>query len=104
MASSTTSTVPTTVTTQPQASTTVTTEAPATTTTVPATTTPTAAGVEAVEAVLAVQTPENSFTGNPALVAFRGTAVPAMLFEADESGLPGLLTSETSPCPMDSAT
>ena len=98
VASSTTSTVPTTVTTQPQASTTVTTEAPATTTTVPATTTTTAPGVEAVEAVLyAVQTPENSFTGNPALVAFRGTVVPAVLFEEPMNpAYPGLyaLTSE----------
>jgi hypothetical protein len=77
VASSTTSTVPTTVTTQPQASTTVTTEQPATTTTVPATTTTTAPVAEAVEALLyAVQTPENSFTGNPALVALRGTVTP----------------------------
>lgn len=98
VASSTTSTVPTTVTTQPQASTTVTTEAPATTTTVPATTTTTAPGVEAVEAVLyAVQTPENSFTGNPALVAFHGTVVPGVLFEEPMNpAYPGLyaLTSE----------
>ena len=98
VASSTTSTVPTTVTTQPQASTTVTTEAPATTTTVPATTTTTAPGVEAVEAVLyAVQAPENSFTGNPALVAFRGTVVPGVLFEEPMNpAYPGLyaLTSE----------
>ena len=98
VASSTTSTVPTTVTTQPQASTTVTTEPPATTTTVPATTTTTAPGVEAVEAVLyAVQAPENSFTGNPALVAFRGTVVPGVLFEEPMNpAYPGLyaLTSE----------
>ncbi|HJQ90835.1 MAG TPA: Gmad2 immunoglobulin-like domain-containing protein [Acidimicrobiia bacterium] len=98
VASSTTSTVPTTVTTQPQASTTVTTEAPATTTTVPATTTTTAPGVEAVEAVLyAVQTPENSFTGNPALVAFHGTVVPDVPFEEPMNpAYPGLyaLTSE----------
>lgn len=77
VASSTTSTVPTTVTTQPQASTTVTTEQPATTTTVPATTTTTAPVVATEEALLyAVQTPENSFTGNPALVALRGTVTP----------------------------
>jgi Immunoglobulin-like domain of bacterial spore germination/Sporulation and spore germination len=98
VASSTTSTVPTTVTTQPQASTTVTTEQPATTTTVPATTTTTAPVVEAEEAVLyAVQTPENSFTGNPALVAFRGTVVPAVHFEEPMNpAYPGLyaLTSE----------
>ena len=95
VASSTTSTVPTTVTTQPQASTTVTTQPPATTTTVPATTTTTVPAVEAVEAVLyAVQTPENSFTGNPALVGFRGTVVPGE--EPMHPSYPGLyaLTSE----------
>jgi Immunoglobulin-like domain of bacterial spore germination/Sporulation and spore germination len=94
VASSTTSTVPTTVTTQPQPSTTVTTEPPATTTTVPATTT-TAPVVEAVEAVLyAVQTPENSFTGNPALVGLHGTVVPDQ--EPMHPSYPGLyaLTSE----------
>ena len=96
VASSTTSTVPTTVTTQPQASTTVTSEQPATTTTVPATTTTTASVVEAEEAVLyAVQTPENSFTGNPALVAFRGTVVPSRALRgADESGLPGFVCAD----------
>ena len=89
VASSTTSTVPTTVTTQPQASTTVTTEAPATTTTVPATTTTTAPVVETEEAVLyAVQTPENSFTGNPALVALRGVVLPGG--ETLHSGWEGL--------------
>jgi Immunoglobulin-like domain of bacterial spore germination/Sporulation and spore germination len=95
VASSTTSTVPTTVTTQPQSSTTVTTEPPATTTTVPATTTTTAPVVEAVEAVLyAVQTPENSFTGNPGLVGFRGTVIPGE--EPMHPSYPGLyaLTSE----------
>jgi spore germination protein GerM len=74
IASSTTSTVPTTVTTLPQASTTVTEQA-ATTTTVPATTTQPATTTTPSVAVDGVfifltQTPENSFTGNPALVPF----------------------------------
>jgi hypothetical protein len=77
-ATSTTSTVASTVTTAPVATTstgeTPTTTAPVVTTTeAPTTTVP----VEMVGALLyAVQTPENSFTGNPALVAFRGVFLP----------------------------
>ena len=108
VASSTTSTVPTTVTTQPQASTTVTTEQPATTTTVPATTTTTVRESKQWKLCsMRCRHPENSFTGNPALVAFRGTVVPAVLFEEPMNpAYPGLyaLTSENLFLPMDSAT
>jgi spore germination protein GerM len=77
IASSTTSTVPATVTTQPQASTTVTTEQPATTTTVPATTTSQVASEPRGVIVFFTQSPENSFTGNPALVALATTVYPS---------------------------
>ena len=78
VASSTTSTVPTTVTTQPQVSTTVTTEQPVPTTTVPATTTTTGVtGEPRGVIVFFTQSPENSITGNPALVALATTVYPS---------------------------
>ena len=83
VASSTTSTVPTTVTTQPQASTTVTTEEPVTTTTVPATTSTAVLNEPRLVFVFLTQSPENSNTGNPALVPFLATAYPPQ--EADDT-------------------
>jgi hypothetical protein len=75
VATSTSTTVASTVTTAPGATTTTgaapTTTAPEVTTTLPA------IPVEEEEVVLyAVQSPENSFTGNPALVALRGVVLP----------------------------
>jgi len=67
-ASSSTSTVPSTVTSEPQA-TTVTTEQQVTTTTVPATTTSDIPLEPRRVVVFFIQSPENSITGNPALVA-----------------------------------
>ena len=83
VATSTTSTVPSSVTTQPQASTTVTTEPPVTTTTVPATTTTAVLNEPRPVFVFLTQAPENSNTGNPALVPFFAIAYPPQ--EADDT-------------------
>lgn len=93
----TTTTVASTVTTVNQATTTTaaapTTTAPAVTTTQPAPTT-TVPAEEAGAILYAVQSPENSFTGNPALVALRGTFMPGG--EPMHNGFEGLsaLTAE----------
>jgi hypothetical protein len=91
VATSTTSTVASTMTTVPEATTTTgaapTTTVPPVTTTQPAPTTTVPA--ETAEAILyAVQSPENSFTGNPALVALIGTFIPGG--EPLHSGFEGL--------------
>ena len=95
VASSTTSTVPTTVTTQPPASTTVTTEQPATTTTVPAPTTTAGVVTEPRNVIVFLtQSPENSNLGNPALVPFLATAYPTPETEDTLAALQLLTTDE----------
>ncbi len=91
--STTTSSVPaSTATTDPAV--TSTTQAP-TTTTMPDTTSTTVLAGEAADAVLyLVQTPENSFTGNPALVAFAGVVMAGA--DPISPALPGL-TGLTDP-------
>lgn len=85
--STTTSSVPaSTVTTEP--SVTSTTQAPVTTTTPDTSSTTVLAGEPADAVLYLVQTPENSFTGNPALVAFAGVAMSGA--DPISPALPGL--------------